>query len=41
MATQAAEKIVSHNMVNGVDVDSLLGTIDTIKRDPTIAKFKF
>jgi uncharacterized OsmC-like protein len=41
MATQAAEKIVSHNMVNGVDVDSLLGTIEAIKWDHTIAKFKF
>jgi uncharacterized OsmC-like protein len=41
MATQAAEKIVSHTMINGVDVDSLLATIKAIKGDPTIAEFKF
>jgi uncharacterized OsmC-like protein len=28
-------------VVNGVDVDRLFGTIDAIKADPAIAKFKF
>jgi uncharacterized OsmC-like protein len=40
MSEQTAEKI-KHTMVNGVDVDSLFGTIDAIKDDPSIAKFNF
>ena len=28
-------------MVNGVDVDKLVQTIDEVKKDPTIAKFNF
>jgi uncharacterized OsmC-like protein len=40
MSEQTAEKM-THTMVNGVDVDSLFGTIDAIKDDPAIAKFNF
>jgi uncharacterized OsmC-like protein len=32
---------VSSNMVNGVDVDKLYGTIDTVKRAPVVATFRF
>jgi uncharacterized OsmC-like protein len=38
---QTAEKIKSREPVNGVDVDKLFETIDTIKTTPVIATFKF
>ncbi|HMK34645.1 MAG TPA: OsmC family protein [Desulfomonilaceae bacterium] len=38
MATQAA---VKREIVNGVDVSQLFATIDAIKENPSIAKFKF
>ncbi len=40
MSRQAAENIVT-DKVNGVDVSRLFGTIDAIKAEPGIAKFKF
>jgi uncharacterized OsmC-like protein len=41
MSTQAALKTPKENIVNGVDVDRLFGTIEAIKESPGIAKFKF
>ncbi len=38
---QHATKVSSQNVLNGVDVDRLFGTIDAIKETPDIAKFKF
>ena len=32
---------VTGKMLNGVDVDQLFGTIDAVKDNPAIAKFKF
>ena len=40
MGFQAAE-IRDEHTVNGVDVDRLFDTIDAIKVEPDIAKFKF
>jgi uncharacterized OsmC-like protein len=40
MSHQAAERKDEHT-VNGVDVDRLFDTIDAIKGEPDIAKFKF
>jgi len=34
-------KMSEQKFVNGVNVDQLFGTIDTIKQQPEIAKFKF
>lgn len=33
--------MAKQNIVNGVDVDQLLGTIEQIKENPEIAKFRF
>lgn len=38
---QAAKNIETNNVVNGVKVDELFGTIDTIKSSPVIGEFKF
>lgn len=38
---QAAKNIEANNVVNGVNVDELFGTINAIKKAPVIAKFKF
>ena len=40
MIQQTAERSDEHK-VNGVDVDRLFDTIDAIKLEPAIAKFKF
>jgi uncharacterized OsmC-like protein len=41
MTTQAALKVPEENIVNGVDLDRLFGTIEAVKESPGIAKFKF
>lgn len=38
---QLAKNIEIENIVNGVNVDELFGTIDAVKKAPVIAKFKF
>jgi uncharacterized OsmC-like protein len=38
---QAAKNTEANNVVNGVNVDELFGTINAIKKAPVIAKFKF
>jgi uncharacterized OsmC-like protein len=38
---QAAKSTEANNVVNGVNVDELFGTINAIKKAPVIAKFKF
>lgn len=38
---QAAKNIEANNVVNGVNVDELFGTINAIKKAPVIATFKF
>jgi uncharacterized OsmC-like protein len=38
---QSAAKETTEKMVNGVAVDKLFGTIEAVKSDPEIAKFKF
>ena len=38
---QAAKNVENNNVVNGVNVDELFGTIDAVKKAPVIAKFKF
>ena len=38
---QAAKNLEANNVVNGVNVDELFGTINAIKKAPVIAKFKF
>lgn len=40
MSEQTARKTVGH-IVDGVDVDRLFATVDAIKADPRIARFKF
>lgn len=40
MSTQTAEQRTEH-VVNGVDVDRLFDTIDAIKGEPKIARFRF
>lgn len=40
MSYQASE-IIAENRLNGVDVDRLFDTMDAVKADPGIAKFKF
>ena len=37
----AAKNMVTENIVNGVDVDALFGTIDAVKDAPVVATFKF
>ncbi len=37
----AAKKVDSNNVVNGVNVDELFGTIDAVKKSPVVATFKF
>ena len=38
---QAAKKDSSKNIINGVNVDELFGTIDAIKSAPVVGAFKF
>jgi len=38
---QSAKNTEANNVVNGVNVDELFGTINAIKKAPVIAKFKF
>ena len=38
---QSAKHMENQNVVNGVNVDELFGTIDAVKNAPVIAKFKF
>jgi uncharacterized OsmC-like protein len=38
---QAAKNTEANNVINGVNVDELFGTINAIKKAPVIAKFKF
>ncbi len=38
---QTAEKVSTKNIVNGVNVDELFGTIEAIKSAPVIGAFKF
>ena len=38
---QAAKNLEIKNVVNGVNVDELFGTIDAVKETPVVAKFRF
>ena len=38
---EQAQKMDQANVVNGVNVDELFGTIDAVKSAPVIANFKF